>query len=355
MKALVLEENRKLVFKDVETPKTSLDEPYLVRVKYAGICGSDIPRYYHNKAYHYPLVMGHEFSGVIEEGPSSGKFVVGDQVVLYPLTPCMRCPSCEIGEFAQCNNYNYYGSRRDGGFAQYITTCERNLFLVPKRTSLRSAAMTEPCAVALHGVSKFRIDLGQTGLVIGAGPIGNVAAQLMKIKGLNPVYIADIDERKLEIAASMGLETINSKTQDITKIISSKTGYGADCVLEACGLPQTIDQSITCCAPFGQVVFLGNLHGTASLNEEQYSSILRKELTLKGTWNSKATPKGQSEWDTILSLIDSKLQVSPLISHEPHISNGSEMFEKIASREIWYNKIIFSLSTINTTICIEKG
>jgi threonine dehydrogenase-like Zn-dependent dehydrogenase len=104
-----------------------------------------------------------------------------------------------------------------------------------------------------------------------------------------------------------------------------------------------VNQTIDCCAPFGQVVFLGNLHGTVTLDEEHYSSILRKELSLKGTWNSKATPKDRSEWDTVLSLIDRKIQVNPLISHEPDISNGSEIFGEIAKREIWYNKIVFSL------------
>lgn len=343
MKALLLEADRKLVCTELEKPHITEKEPICVRVMHSGICGSDIQRSYHKGAYAYPLVMGHEFSGIVEESPTGSAYAKGDPVVIYPLIPCMKCPSCEIGEYAQCEQYDYYGSRRDGGFAEYITIGERNLFAVPEGVSLKSAAMTEPCSVAFHGVSKFSISGSHSGLVIGAGPIGNMSAQWMKASGVDPVFIADIDEKKLEISASMGLIPINSKTTNVCKEIVSVMGRKVDLVLEACGLPQTVAQAIDCCATFGQVVLLGNLHGTLQLDEKLYSSILRKEIQLKGTWNSKVTPKGRSEWDTVLAALDKKIQVAPLISHEPTLTEGPEIFKKVANRELWYNKIIFSI------------
>lgn len=343
MKALLLESDRKLIYTELEKPQVSEQEPILVKVSYAGICGSDFQRSYFRGAYAYPLVMGHEFSGTIEECPSKSPYSKGDQVVIYPLIPCMKCPNCEIGEYAQCQNYNYYGSRRDGGFTEYVTVGENNLFAIPSGVSLRSAAMTEPCAVAYHGVNQLSISSGNSGLVIGAGPIGNMCAQWMRTRGVDPVFISDIDEKKLEIAASMGLEAINSKTTDVYERIISKTGRSVDYVLEACGLPQTISQAIECSAPFGQIVLLGNLVGTLQLAEKQYSSILRKELTLKGTWNSKVTPKGKSDWDKVLAAMDNKIIVAPLISHELSLAEGPKIFEKIFNRNIWFNKIIFHI------------
>jgi threonine dehydrogenase-like Zn-dependent dehydrogenase len=318
----------------LEKPQKTKQEPILVKISYAGICGSDVQRSYFGGAYAYPLVMGHEFSGTIEECPSELRFSKGDQVVIYPLIPCMRCPSCEIGEYAQCQSYDYYGSRRDGGFSEYITVGESNLFAIPSGVSLRSAAMVEPCAVAYHGVNQLSISSGSSGLVIGAGPIGNMCAQWMRTRGVDPVFIADIDEKKLEIAASMGLEAINSKTTDVYERITLKTGRSVDYVLEACG---------ECSAPFGQIVLLGNLVGTLKLTEKQYSSILRKELTLKGTWNSKATPKGMSDWDRVLAAMDTKIIVAPLISHELSLSEGPEIFKKIFDKNFWFNKIIFHI------------
>ena len=341
MKALVLEADKKLIHKEIPQPESGAN--VLVKVKYAGICGSDIHRGFEGGAYHYPLVMGHEFSGIVEKAPAGSRFRAGDAVVVFPLLPCKRCIPCQTGDFAQCSDYDYYGSRRDGGFAEYVAVPDENLFPVPEGVSLLHSAMTEPCAVALHGVRKLSIKPGETGAVYGGGPIGNIVAQWMRIGGCRTVFVVDVDEKKLEIARNMGFETINSRHADPVAEIQKSPGGGADKVIEACGLPVTFRQSVLSASRFGEVVFMGNINGDFVLNPKDFSTILRKELTIRGTWNSKVTPYGTDEWTTVLSYLDKALNVAPLVSHTPELRDGSDIFGKLTGRKEFFNKVIFKV------------
>lgn len=342
MKALVLEENKKLKYKDIPMPEAG--GKVLVNVKYAGICGSDIHRGFEGGAYHYPLVMGHEFSGIVEKSIPGGRFRTGDAVVVFPLLPCRKCIPCQTGDFAQCTDYDYYGSRRDGGFAEYVAVPEVNIFPLPDGVSLLHAAMTEPCAVALHGVRKLSIKAGDTGAVYGGGPIGNIVAQWLRIAGCRKVIVSDVDDRKLEIARAMGFETVNSRESDPVAVITKETdGRGADKVVEACGLPVTFRQSILSAGRFGEIVFMGNICGDFVLNPKDFSTILRKELTIRGTWNSKVTPCGSDDWSTVLSYLGNALDVAPLISHTPDLRDGVDVFERVAAKKEFFNKVIFKV------------
>jgi len=342
VKALVLKENGVLEYQEREF-KREHKENVLVKVAFAGICGSDIPRGFGNKAYFYPLVMGHEFSGVVEEAPVDSKFKSGDRTVIYPLLPCYVCEPCSTGDYAQCENYDYFGSRRDGGFASYVEVPEANLFLVPDGVSLKSAAMTEPCAVALHGVNKLNITPGMSALVLGAGAIGNMTAQWLRLKGCSKIYISDIDERKLEIARSMGFIPINAAKEDTVKKLRELEPDGVPCVIEAVGMPKTFLQTIQCAARFGEIVFMGNIQGTFSVPESDFTHILRNELTIYGTWNSKVEPRGEDEWTEVLANLDQQIEVEPLISHVIPLAEGKAMFEKMVNRTEWSNKVLFAL------------
>ncbi len=152
MKALRLYAPGDLRLEDVPIPFPKPDE-VLVRVLACGVCGSDIPRIFEHGTYKYPLVPGHEFSGIIEKvGSETGKDWVGRHVVIYPLIPCRQCSSCYSGLYTQCLNYDYLGSRRDGGFAEYVTVPRSNIIPAPDGVPGMLSAMTEPCAVALHAV-----------------------------------------------------------------------------------------------------------------------------------------------------------------------------------------------------------
>jgi threonine dehydrogenase-like Zn-dependent dehydrogenase len=204
--------------------------------------------------------------------------------------------------------------------------------------------MTEPCAVALHGVEKLRIQAGMSALVIGAGPIGTMVAQWLKIKGCGRVYIADVDRLKLDIASKLGFAVIDSsKVELLAEIRRVEASGGVDCVVEAVGLPATFLQALQCAARFGQIVFMGNIQGTFSVPQSDFSQILRNELTIMGTWNSKITPRGKDEWTRVLGFMEAAMQLEPLVSHRPQLSEGAAIFGKMVSRSEWFNKVVFSM------------
>ena len=349
MKALVLMKDKMLEYKDVPDPVRPGPDWALVKVAYSGICNSDLHRGFEGAAYHYPLIMGHEFSGVVEEPalstplPGDPRFPAGTNVVAFPLIPCRRCTPCQTGDYAQCVDYDYLGSRRDGAFAERVWVPEANLLAVPQGVSLQDASLTEPCTVALHGVNKLTVAPGDFGAVFGAGPIGNMAAQWMRLRGCRRVFIVDIDDRKLALAREMGFFPVDARAGDpVARIRQETGGAGADRVVEAIGLPLTFLQAVQCGARFGEVVFLGNIRGSFQIDEKDFSSILRRELTIKGTWTSRVVPEARNDWTNVLSSFkDSRIDVTRLVSHTPPLSEGVDVFARVLGRKESFNKVVF--------------
>ncbi|MEZ4768930.1 MAG: galactitol-1-phosphate 5-dehydrogenase [Caldilineales bacterium] len=345
MKAMVLESQGQLTYKDVPEPERVGSRPVLVRIAAVGVCGSDLLRYAKGTAYHYPLILGHEFSAVVEEAPADSRFSRGDRVAVFPLIPDPRDPFSQIGEYAVSSGYDYFGSRRHGAFAERLWVPEENLLPVPPEVSLIHAAAVEPAAVSLHAMLKFKLPANATALVIGGGPIGAFAAQWLRILGCSRVMVADIDPRKLAVLQELGFEIIDASGQDTAQAARKLTaGRGVDCAVEAGGLPVTMIQAIEAAAVFGQVLLLGDHHHDVTLSGPLISSMLRRELTVYGTWNSKITPAGRSDWDMVLSHMRGSFQISPLISHTPTLDQGPQIFADMAARRIWTNKVIFAIS-----------
>ena len=341
MKALVLESNARLAFREVPAPARPDPGWALVRIAAAGVCGSDLHRAFEGGAYHTPLIMGHEMAGTIEEPAAAGTLARGTRVVVFPLLPCRRCGPCQTGDYAQCTDYDYFGSRRDGGFAEYLWAPEWNLFPVRQGLEPLRAAMTEPCAVALHGVRRMAVRPGASGAVFGGGPIGNMAAQWLRVAGCRPVLVVDVEPAKLELAARMGFEPVDGRQRDAAEEIVERTGGGAEHVVEAVGLPSTYAQSLRAASRGGQVVFLGNLAGELRLSDKEVSALLRRELRIYGTWNSKVAPRGADDWSTVLALLDSEIVVAPLITHTPALSDGAAVLERMAARAEPFGKVVF--------------
>lgn len=344
MKALVLEKNALLQYRDVPILKRPSQNSYLIKVAAAGICGSDIHRGFENGAYHYPLIMGHEFSGIVEKAPEGGVYRTGQRVVVFPLLWCGICTACQTGDYAQCSSYSYFGSRQDGAFAEFVWVPEQNLFPVPEHVDILHAAMTEPCAVALHGVRKFCLKGKESAAVYGGGPIGNMAAQWLRILGCGTVVIIEIDERKLETAAGMGFTPIDPREQEPVKAVRELTGgRGAHVAVEACGLPVTYRQALQSVGGSGEVLLLGTPGGDLLLPREDLSNILRREIRIHGAWNSKPVPRGRDDWTTVLENLDKKVRVAQLISHTPALAEGPEIFSKIAEKKEKFGKVIFRI------------
>jgi L-iditol 2-dehydrogenase/galactitol-1-phosphate 5-dehydrogenase len=341
VKALVLEANARLAWRDVPLPARPGPAWALVRIAAAGVCGSDLHRAFERGAYRTPLIMGHEMAGVVEEPAEGQRLRRGALVTVFPLLPCYRCAPCQTGDYAQCTDYDYFGSRRDGGFAEHLWTPEANLLEVPQGLAPEHAAMTEPCAVALHGVRRMAVRPGATGAVFGGGPIGSMVAQWLRVAGCRRILVVDVEPAKLDLAGSMGFEPVDGRRGDAAQQVVELTGGGAECVVEAAGLGLTYAQALGSAARGGQVVLLGNIAGELRLGADQVSSILRRELRVYGTWNSRVAPRGADDWSTALALMGRDIQVAPLITHTPPLAEGASVLERMHRRSEPFGKVVF--------------
>lgn len=303
MKAYVLHGINDLRWEDRPVPKPAPGW-VLVRVLAAGICSSDIPRIFEKGTYHFPTIPGHEFCGVVTEaGSPEDQGWVGRRVGAYPLIPCRDCPSCHEGAFETCENYDYIGSRRDGGFAEFVEVPVRNLLPLPETVSNGEGAMLEPAAVALHGVRRLGSLEGKTVRVVGSGAIGFLAGQWAKILGAAAVTVQGRSEAKKNLARDCGL------------LYGAQPGQTFHRVIEAVGTPAAVEAAVNLTAPGGILVLMGNPTGDIPLNQEVYWRILRKQLTLTGSWNSSFWGE-DSDWNTALeALADHRLLAAPLITH----------------------------------------
>lgn len=344
MKAVVLEAERVLAVRDVPEPEPFGERPVRVRIGAVGVCGSDVLRYAKGKAYHYPLVLGHEFSAIVDAVPDGSRLSPGDRVAVFPCLPDPRDPMTRVGEWVLGTGYDYFGSRRDGGLQEVLWVPEDNLLPLPPGTPLIHGAVVEPAAVALHGVMKAEVGPHASALVIGAGPIGALAAQWLRIRGVDRVLVADVDERKRQIMAGLGFEVLDASAGTPDLVRAATGGRGVDIAVEASGIPATAIQAIELAATRGQVVLMGDVSGDVTLPRELVSSVIRRELRILGTWNARVMPPGSSDWDMVIARLGRDLEVAPLISHTPSLDEAPAVFADLAERRTWYNKVVFAIA-----------
>lgn len=327
MKAWVLHGINDFRLEEVKQPVPAKGE-VLVAVKAAGICGSDIPRIYQTGAHTHPLIPGHEFAGVVEQtGNDVDEKWVGKRVGVFPLIPCRECVPCRNRQYEMCRNYSYLGSRRDGGFAEYVAVPIENLMELPEQVSFEEAAMLEPMAVAVHAMRRARPEALDTVAVCGLGTIGTLLLMFLKETGVKHLLaIGNKDFQRQIAVAKLGLpETCycDSRTQDVGAWIMEHTGgAGADVFFECVGRNETFSQAVDLTAPAGRVCLVGNPYSDMVLEKGVYWKILRNQLTVTGTWNSSFTRETADDWNYVLERLAQK-RVTPaeLISHRYALEN----------------------------------
>lgn len=303
MKAYVLHGINDLRWEERPVPKPAPGWA-LVRVRAAGICSSDIPRIFEKGTYRFPTIPGHEFCGVVEStGTPEDQIWVGKRVGVFPLIPCGKCASCQKGEYETCESYDYIGSRRDGAFAEYVAAPVWNLIELPEAVPDTAAAMLEPAAVALHAVRRLGGLAGKTVCVVGTGAIGFLAGQWARLLGGEAVTIKGRGLEKAPLAQACGL------------LYSQSPSSPFDCVVEAVGSPQAIEESIQLTAPGGRLVLMGNPSGAIPLAQNVYWRLLRKQITATGSWNSSFGGE-DSDWARTLGAMErGALRTGELVSH----------------------------------------
>lgn len=321
----------------------------LVRVAYCGICGSDIPRIFEKGTYHFPTVPGHEFSGIVADTGTGVDLVRrGDRVVVFPLLWCGRCPACEQGRYVQCSDYDYLGSRSDGGFSDYIVAPEANVVPVPDQVRLIDAAMTEPAAVALHALGRADTQLiGKTVVIMGAGPIGLLVAQCAMVGGAARIALFDVSHEALATARSLGLADVHDPRADSPTTVVPE---GAAIVVDATGVPAALAQGLEALGDGGTGVLLGNPAGDLRLPAALWSRLMRREAQLVGTWNSAYSRySGGDDWRTVLGLMAlGALRTGPLITHCVPLEEAERELRSIYDRSGYHCKTMIELSASET-------
>lgn len=345
MKALVLEDIAKLVYKDVPEPVMGSGE-VMLKVKACGICSSDIPRIFTTGTYHFPTIPGHEFSGeIIDCAPDVDRSFIGKRAAVFPMLPCGKCASCKEEEYARCSNYNYFGSRCDGAFAEYISVPVWNLVLCSDEIPYTSAAMCEPISVAKHCTDAGKINPGDIVAVIGTGTIGLTAALWAKTMGARRVICVGRTERSLHFAYAVGIDCIINSTLEgaFEEYLKITDGNGADVVLECVGRQEAIDNSILYCKKGGRIVLTGNPYGDVTLKKDIYWKILRNELTVTGTWNSSYKSSVNNWKETIKAMEEGKLDPQKLITHKYPLEDYKKALETVKDSKIFSLKVMFEM------------
>ena len=300
-------------------PQIQAADDVLVRIVCSGLCGSDIPRIFAKGAHYYPITLGHEFSGHVEAcGADVKDLQAGDAVACIPLLPCFSCPECEKGYYSLCKQYQFVGSRRDGGNAEYIVVKRANLFRLPAEMAIEDGAFIEPVTVGLHAVHLASGCKGKNVVIVGAGTIGLLAMQCALALGAKSVTAIDINDDKLALATSLGAtQVFNSRALSVDDILNALRDSRFDqLVLETAGTPQTVSLAIDIAGPHAQIALVGTLHHDLNLPVATFGKILRKELTLLGSWMNYSAPWPGEEWETAVRLLTGKkLQLEPLIAH----------------------------------------
>ncbi len=345
MRALVLHGVGDLRIEPIGRPRPGPGQ-VRVRIGFCGVCGSDIPRIFVKGTYRFPTVCGHEMAGTVDFcGEGVDDLKPGDPVAVFPLLWCGRCAACERGAYVQCHDYDYLGSRRDGGFAECVVAPRRNLIRVPEGVSIEEAAMTEPAAVALHALKRAgSCAPGETAAIFGLGPIGLMVAQWARAMGASRVVLFDVAPAKVEFARRLGFpQAFDSRERDPVETLGSLTcGEGAHVSVDAAGAPPALVAALRAVRRGGRVVILGNPSGDVSLPAALISQLMRREAAVFATWNSEYSAAGNDDdWRASLEAMASKkLDLRPLITHRVPLAESRGVLEAIRDGRGFFEKVL---------------
>ena len=340
MKALVLEDYNRLAYKEMPDPQFGSDD-VLVRVEAAGICGSDVHGMDGSTGRRIPpLIMGHEASGVIEEvGSNVEQYKPGQRVTFDSTVYCGSCFYCIRGDVNLCDQRRVLGVsctdyRQHGTFAEYVAVPRHIIYPLPDKIAFEQSAMVEPCSVAFHAVAITPLSLNDTAVVVGAGIIGLLVIQTLRISGAGQIIAVDLEPGRLELARQLGAdEVLNASGDDPVSAIKKITGNrGADAAFDAVGLNASLKTALGCLRKGGALTLIGNLKPEVAL---ALQTVVTGEITLRGSCASRG------DYPACLAMIArGAVNVDPLISATAPLKDGALWFQRLYEKEPGLIKVI---------------
>lgn len=320
---------------EIEKPRITNPEWVLIQVKAAGVCGTDLHIWHDQFPYWPPVVLGHEFSGmVVEVGDAVTGYKPGDRVVAEPHSlACGTCELCRQGKIQICSSKRSPGWGINGAFAPYITMPAKLLHKIPDKMSFEHAALAEPMAIAIHQVAeRGKIECQDTVVITGAGPIGILATLVAKTMGASKVIITGTTacfQSRFEAAEYFGAdEVINAEETDVVaSVMNSTNGRGADIVIETSGAGSAIAQSVELVKKCGRISAIGiSSKGNVSF---PWNQAIYKVLDISFNMSSSYT-----SWDRAISLIaNTPKDLGRLITSKSGISEWESVFRELETEK----------------------
>ncbi|MBA2692944.1 MAG: alcohol dehydrogenase catalytic domain-containing protein [Rubrobacter sp.] len=322
---------------EVPTPEAGPGE-ILVKVGANTVCGTDVRilRGEKTRGIARDFILGHEFAGhVAEVGRGVEGYEVGSPVVMAPAMACLRCHYCKRGMENVCVNKKIVGNVVDGGLAEYMrvpaeAVAAGNLFVARKDMPPEHLALAEPLACCVNGLGNYRVELDDTVLILGAGPIGLFHLQLALLSGAGKVIVSNPSEDRREFATELGAHVVvDPTTEDLAEAVAEHTdGIGADVAVICIGIPGLVNDAMLMVRKGGRVNVFAGLAG-AGRSEVEANLIHYNEIVVTGASDSK-----RENYDTALRLIESgRVAVERMVTHRFPLSEAVEAIEKSASGE----------------------
>lgn len=324
---------------EVEIPSPAAGE-VLVRVAFAGICGSDMHIIHGDNAFvRFPRITGHEFAGVIEAlGEGVADVSVGDRVCVDPVISCGTCYPCRINRPSICSALEVIGVHRNGGFEEFVCVPAANVHQVPEHIALDAAALVEPYTIAANVLDRMQPHRGDRLLILGAGMIGMTILQMARAMGIDEIIVTDVIDERLAAAKELGAtHVLNSRTQDVEKEILALTeGEGVPLIADAACVPALLPQMLRLASPAGRIGLLGFSVQPSDLIQLE---VIKKELTLVGSrLNNRKFPE-------VLALMASgKLDPLALVSHRLPLSEMPGAIDMLDHRPEEARKVLIQIN-----------
>jgi len=347
MKASVLTEYRRVEWRDVETPRIG-DLEVLVKVSYAGICGSD--QHIFNGEFHprtaLPLIMGHEFGGtIVEVGGRVSGFRIGDRVAVDPIYWCGQCPACRLRHYPACNTLKLVGVDSDGGFGQYAAVQDFMLHKIGPSIPDRHAAMIELLSIGFHACRRAGLGEGDTLAVFGSGRVGQSILQAARTITENTIFMVDILARRLELARSAcdNVVAVNAMEQDPATVIKELTkGRGVDVAIEAVGHARPVENQAHPVCLAVEVIRGAGTVCVLGLADQPVPLVMKNLIWKEARLVASRVTHGEFK-ETIAQLSLGRLKPDALISCEMPASQAQQAFELLESRPQDYLKILLAI------------
>ncbi|MCI8960797.1 MAG: zinc-binding alcohol dehydrogenase family protein [Lachnospiraceae bacterium] len=339
MKAVKLEKPREIALVELEKPVPGPGEA-LIRIKTAGICGSDIGAFRGtNSLVSYPRVIGHELAGIIESIPEDNPkgFKVGDKVIVDPYLYCGDCYPCSIGRTNCCTSLKVLGVHVDGGMAEYFCHPANMLVKMPDDMSWTDAAMAEPLTISLHGIHRGGLKAGEYCAIIGAGPIGLLAAMIAQAYDAHAILI-DLVQERLDFAKELGVEyVINSGTEDAEARVREITGgHMAQQVMECSGANAAVLSTLKLVSNAGRITLTGWPKNETPMPTDV---ITKKEVDIRGA----RTSAGEFE-EAIELIYTRKVDVQKILTKTITLAEAPETVIDIEKNPGNYMKVVVNIA-----------